>query len=818
MNSEINPFQDIAKMASNQENTLELQNFWLQKYLNMLSSGKFVLSVKTEELLIANLPIERPATPYGDLILVRFLKSNNSLDEANFQETVETSVRFLDALIDAINFVPNARFVVSQYRKIGLGILDFAEYLSRRRTSEIQEIDYIGDLISNNCYRASEALAQEKGACANWEQINKHIRPKLFEHWINKKTKAIRTSLEVAEDVGSGSAIEQDWEIVPRRNSSLLLLPKNLEWQIWSDRDETSPKTEFKQLENEAPKPNLKGDLNNQDKVFDINTKVEVESIPQLNETSLDGIKPSVVDNFSTPSLEQIANQNTMQAKERIANSQETENNNWLEKASQDPSNPFETIYQIGELIKIRRPDVQEYGKVYQIIEAVASKSGKGFSYRITDGNLESERKLWLEKDFVPVDLLDVLEKMNEFEKVKNQLLDLQKKSLNPAVNLDLVILDPDKTHFMVYEVDGKVFLPSVVWNGSFSFEDCVQEYLDKSFGVKMESVETFADVAYKNPETGMFSLFVGLLTKVTFKEPSTKLFWHSFDEVDALPDHSITMIQKYLLGEDDQTLENEANFEIVKSQNPEYTGDVDISKDEVFEDQTQIENKNTELTLEKEVEMGMEMLASNEVKQAEVVDQSQNNAEVQTELENVDQAMQEVAKMASEFGAGVYEGDDYDQKDSDYKDYNEQIEQKVVENDQILPESQKNMDNNQTDFNFESENTIEPIETLEIQEPSQDQDQNQNQEPILEQIQNQDQDQNQEVVEKVAVRTQIPVVEIVGGNPSVIANKAEIKPETQIQTPTPVQVQTQPTSVVKISKPKVSTTSSLLSILKKHQ
>jgi hypothetical protein len=278
--------QNAVQIAASNENTPELSNYWQTRYSTLLEKDLFRLSSKTIELLLID-EITKPATTFGDLVLVQHLGENGELDEAALQTTIETAIRFLDSLLDKLHFNLAAKSVVEQYRKIGLGVADFKEYLGKRsNASELDEVDYLGNLISSAAYRASESLAEEKGACLSWDKIKKHLRPKSFEYWFDIETGEVKNGLEMNEDYDEDTILISKFEIVPRRNVAVLLLPPDLEWQIWSDRDDTSPKTEIiivNQTEEKKPEIELPSvqpaetentNLKAEEKIFAVQPKV----------------------------------------------------------------------------------------------------------------------------------------------------------------------------------------------------------------------------------------------------------------------------------------------------------------------------------------------------------------------------------------------------------------------------------------------------------------------------------------------------------------------------------------------------------------
>ena len=193
-------FLNLIKQASQTENTPELQAFWVKKYQNLLDGGYFLLNSKTLELL-AESETTRPATPFGDLILGNHLE-DQEINETLLQENIEIAVRFLDALLEVIPFNKNSRQIVNQYRKIGLGIAGFTNYYNNldREKSETEEIDYVGNLVSNNVYRSSESLSEEKGLCENWDNIKKILRDKPFEYWYETESGDIKSSTEMCQN------------------------------------------------------------------------------------------------------------------------------------------------------------------------------------------------------------------------------------------------------------------------------------------------------------------------------------------------------------------------------------------------------------------------------------------------------------------------------------------------------------------------------------------------------------------------------------------------------------------------------------------
>ena len=235
---------ELAKILTEKESTTELGQYWAKRYEKFLKDKLFVVSDKTLDLIRGSELLSTPDTPFGHLNLVKFISKNKAVDEIYLQNAIETAVRFLDSALDIINFNDEAKQVIFQYRKIGIGVMNFDQYLNLRgSTSEVDEIDYLGNIISSSAYRASEALSEEKGVCENWDSIKTMVRPKAFEYWYNSNTGEIKNGLDISEEYSQETVNESFFEILPRRNSNMLIYPAELEWKVWADRIEENSQT-----------------------------------------------------------------------------------------------------------------------------------------------------------------------------------------------------------------------------------------------------------------------------------------------------------------------------------------------------------------------------------------------------------------------------------------------------------------------------------------------------------------------------------------------------------------------------------------------
>ncbi|MEI6728783.1 MAG: hypothetical protein WCK98_04025 [bacterium] len=323
---------EIIKLVAQTESTPELGQYWQKRYQDVLNQNLFKLSDKTEDLAISSQIVDRPATPFGDIILLSHLDKNKNLDEVKIQSTIETSVRLLDGILEVIKFTPEAKQIVGQYRKIGVGILDFEEYMETKDSeSEIQQIDYIGNLLSTTCYHVSESIAEEKGTCLNWNKINKHLRPKSFEYWYNEETGESQSGLELTEDFDQDSIAGSKFTIAPRRNSNILLYSPDLEWQIWSDRDDTAAQTPIAIVEQQAPQIELSG-----------NPQILIDDNDNLNSFDLTPELPVVENQAQIDELKEVFEPQEFEQKqleedfEPVEDSVETEQSaNFEEKTNQ---------------------------------------------------------------------------------------------------------------------------------------------------------------------------------------------------------------------------------------------------------------------------------------------------------------------------------------------------------------------------------------------------------------------------------------------------------------------------------------------------
>lgn len=162
----------------------------------------------------------------ASLVLTKFVirKPDGSVevDWQDLAETVAISVRFLDNVLDVSQFAtPDQKHNVRHvFRQLGLGIMGWADYLKLAHipydsAEHLNEIDRWGNWIAEHAYRASEAIADEKGPCGIWDKIADIRTGNLFEQWVDSEGNRYN-GLEAL------NSPRQDLTQIPRRNSTVL--------------------------------------------------------------------------------------------------------------------------------------------------------------------------------------------------------------------------------------------------------------------------------------------------------------------------------------------------------------------------------------------------------------------------------------------------------------------------------------------------------------------------------------------------------------------------------------------------------------------
>ncbi len=601
--------QKISKLLAKSEITPELSAYWEERYVDLLTKGMFEISDKTKKQILQTESIESPATPFGSISIIKHLDSNKNLNETLLQGNIETAVRLLDSCLEVISFSQSAREIIYQYRKIGLSLKDYEEYLKqKKKSSQIKEIDYLGSLVSSFCYRASESLAEEKGYCLSWEKINKHLRPKPFEYWANPITGEVKNGLELSEEFSQEIMQTSDFEIVPRRNSNILLLPSDAEWQIWSDRDESSAPTPIdkKSIGKIPAKPELK-----------------TAEIPSLTSAEKEESSPDII-------LEKPTNQ--------------------FQFGNLGLDNTANPTYQIGELVTVKNPQDTEHNKIYQVIDIVTHPDRSLFRYRLTGGEEKLKNRLWSENEIKPADLSHILARLNDTD------------NYNVSLFLNALIVN-EKNQFLAEKVENKFILPGDKMDKAKDLKESLLQILTDNYNlVARKFLDVFAvqEIRPSSGETDLHLAYYTILDDDKIQD-NPNLTWLSFGELNKMYSTDGALVREYLDFVDrlNQSAEEIAEEKVKEKLNEELAilpteEEIEqrIEKEIAFrlQEQNLQLSKNQEETESLKSRMQAEFDQQLESAKAKTSSQSQATIEsLQLELEQAKQKIEEISSQLEE-------------------------------------------------------------------------------------------------------------------------------------------------------------------------
>ncbi|MGL4758034.1 MAG: hypothetical protein ACRCXZ_01760 [Patescibacteria group bacterium] len=226
---------NLIKLVSNLELKDEDKLKWQSAYLEIFEKGYFNISRDNLEKILSTHPIDSPFTTYGEIVLIKHIKRIN-IDNRQLKKTIEIAIRFLDGCLDVSNFTKEARSIVHAFRKIGLGVADFDNFCLQTNQEQLEAIQTIGEIISDTAYRTSENIGSIRGFVSDLEGSKSYNKGKAFSRFINKKTDVIIDGFSLKKLVIQGKAGWDEYSILPRRNSHVLLLPNQEIWFPYTDR------------------------------------------------------------------------------------------------------------------------------------------------------------------------------------------------------------------------------------------------------------------------------------------------------------------------------------------------------------------------------------------------------------------------------------------------------------------------------------------------------------------------------------------------------------------------------------------------------
>ncbi len=223
---------------------------------------------------------EQPLLPYeacnlGSINVGCFVKKSEAgayFDWESLSETVDTSVRFLDNVIDANNYpLEQIDRVCKGNRKIGLGVMGFADTLFKLglgyNTDEAVEFaEQLMKFVNDRGHQASEKLAGPRGRFSNWQgsiwdtEFDRPMR--------NAAVTTIAPTGTISMLANCSSGIEPLFNLVFYRN-------------VLKERKDTSPMVEVNEVFLQAMKESGIYDEAMMEKIAKDSTIQKIDRIPE---------------------------------------------------------------------------------------------------------------------------------------------------------------------------------------------------------------------------------------------------------------------------------------------------------------------------------------------------------------------------------------------------------------------------------------------------------------------------------------------------------------------------------------------------------
>jgi len=200
-----------------------------------------------------------------------------------------------------------------------------------------------------------------------------------------------------------------------------------------------------------------------------------------------------------------------------------------------EPQQEQQPHYQIGELVVVQTADVSEYEKVYQVIDI--HHSPDQILYELTGGNPELEEKRWTEDQLEPVDLTDILHKVNEVD-------DTPATDTEIRVIAHPVLLNPDGDAVLVQKDGQKIDLPTFSIGKNQIPERVVTIGMCDQYGIQLEEVMEIGSSITHTNSFGVSTLHMGYTARpAQITHPD--FGWFQISNADVLPLYIQTLLRK---------------------------------------------------------------------------------------------------------------------------------------------------------------------------------------------------------------------------------------------------------------------------------